>query len=161
MGRSSGVDEKGSVALLTKATDDELGGAAVQVRVTQNNEAGHFLRLFTGRMVVREGGMGKDGSDSSDKDGVGLFQVKGADAETVRAVQVPEVTASLTSGDCFVLQTPGTIHIWNGTKCSAEERDIAATVGTAMAERLEAANGAAKWAIAACDEGSEPAAFWD
>ena len=73
-----------------------------------------------------------------------LFQVKGQSALTVRAVQVVETAKSLNSGDCFVLERPGHVHIWQGKLCSKEERSVSETVGKTIAERLayQAANAA-------------------
>ena len=45
--------------------------------MVQNNEPSHFLALFKGAMVVRDGGISKTGKDSRDGDGVALFQVCG------------------------------------------------------------------------------------
>ena len=45
-------------------------------------------------------------------------QVKGTDAQAVRAVQVHEHCSSLNSADCFVLQRPGAIIVWKGSKSS-------------------------------------------
>ena len=36
--------------------DDELGGAAVQVRVVQGKEPTHFLTIFSGKMIILHGG---------------------------------------------------------------------------------------------------------
>jgi hypothetical protein len=36
--------------------DDELGGAAVQVRVVQSKEPAHFLTIFNGKMITLRGG---------------------------------------------------------------------------------------------------------
>jgi len=139
-GRVASQDEHGTAAILCKEIDDrELAGAATQVRVVQNNEPGHFLALFKGTMVVRDGGISKTGKDSRDADGVALFQVKGLDATAVRAVQVREQCASLNSTDCFVLQRPGQVIVWKGSKSSAEEHARAESTGRAVAARLAAA----------------------
>lgn len=52
--------------------------------------------------------------DSYDVDGTRLFHVRGFGADDMRAVQVPEVAASLNSDDVFVLETPSCTYIWNG-----------------------------------------------
>jgi len=46
-----------------------------------------------------------------------LFQVRGTCPDDVRAVQVPEVTASLNSDDVFVLETPSATYLWLGQVC--------------------------------------------
>lgn len=36
-------------------------------------------------------------------------------AEDVRADQLPEVAVALASDDAFILQTPETVYVWQGT----------------------------------------------
>jgi Gelsolin repeat len=55
-GLESSQDEQGTAALKAVEKDQELGGAAVQVRVTQGKEPPHFLSLFAGRFIVISGG---------------------------------------------------------------------------------------------------------
>jgi hypothetical protein len=107
------------------------------VRVVQNNEPDDFLALFSGKLVVHDGGLSKEGSDTQDHDGIGLFQVKAFDEDTVRTVQVVESATSLNSADCFVLQTPGWLHVWLGSLASEVEKRTAQAVGHAMAARLK------------------------
>jgi len=49
-GQDSTQDEKAASAIHTVRLDSELGGKAVQVRVTQGHEPRHFLRIFRGNM---------------------------------------------------------------------------------------------------------------
>ena len=55
-GSQSSADEKGASALIATRMDDEVGGAATQVRVVMGKEPSHFVRLFKGKMVIRSGG---------------------------------------------------------------------------------------------------------
>ena len=137
-GRMCSADERGSAALLVRTMDDDwFGGNARQERVVQNNEPEDFIALFGGKMVVAEGGRSKSGVDTRDKDGIALYQVKGQSALAVRAVQVVESAASLNSGDCFVLQRPGAVDVWQGGGASKEEQRTSLLVGQAIASRLE------------------------
>mmetsp|Transcript_17974 Transcript_17974/g.23281 ORF Transcript_17974/g.23281 Transcript_17974/m.23281 type:complete len:578 (-) Transcript_17974:333-2066(-) len=56
-GHHSSQDEKGSSAIETTWLDDELGGAPVQVRVTQGKEPQHFKMIFKGTMIIHQGGI--------------------------------------------------------------------------------------------------------
>ena len=56
LGAHSSADETGAAAILAAKMDDELGGAATQVRVTMGKEPSHFVQIFRGRMVVHSGG---------------------------------------------------------------------------------------------------------
>ena len=129
-GRNSTADEKGASALLATKMDDDLGGSPVQVRVVQGKEPSHFCALFKGKMVIHDGGKASgfknsDQKDESDDDGVSLFHVRGTSERDTRAVQMPEVAASLNSGDCFVLLTPGKIFSWNGKGSNDVEKSTA------------------------------------
>ncbi|KJE93069.1 villin [Capsaspora owczarzaki ATCC 30864] len=155
-GLKSTTDEKGASAILATKLDDELGGAPVQVRVVQNKEPEHFLRLFKGKMMVHEGGKGSGfknaaQADSYDTDGTRLFQVRGTNEFNTRAVQVAERAASLNSNDTFVLETPKKVYIWFGKGATGDEREIAKIVAKQVAGGKEADN---------VSEGSEPADFW-
>ncbi|KAJ9596280.1 hypothetical protein L9F63_027096, partial [Diploptera punctata] len=133
------------------------GRDTVQVRVTQGNEPRHFLRIFKGKMIVFLGGKAsgfrnlKD-HDTYDVDGTRLFQVRGTCADDVRAVQVPEVSASLSSDDVFVLETPGATYVWIGKGASDEEKEMAEKAVGLVSPDCEPVT---------VLEGEEPAHFWD
>jgi len=155
-GNASSQDEKGASALLAKEMDDALGGAAVQVRVVQGKEPEHFLMLFRGKMIVHAGGKAsgfknKADIDSYDQDGISLFHVRGSTALDTRAVQVPEKSSSLNSGDCFVLETPQTQFIWLGKHSNTDEQNVAKNI----AKILKGTR-----AIVEVAEGKETAPFW-
>lgn len=100
--------------------DNELSGSAIQVRVVQGNEPRHFLKVFKGKLIVFSGGHAAgfkniQDNDTYDVDGTRLFRIRGTCVEDVRADQMPEVAASLASGDAFVLETPATTYVWHGT----------------------------------------------
>lgn len=65
-GQHSSQDEKATAAKKTVELDDELGGAAVQVRVVQGKEPAHFLTIFNGKMTILRGGKASsfDGNNS-------------------------------------------------------------------------------------------------
>lgn len=155
--QDSTSDEKGSAALLAVDMDDQLSGAATQVRVAQGKEPNHFLTLFKGNMVVHSGGRAsgfknRDDADSYDVDGVSLYHVRGTNSVNTRAVAVAEQASSLNSGDVFVLLTPGTLYKWAGAGANDDER----AVGDNVAQRLRGDRDVVEVA-----EGEEPDAFWD
>lgn len=156
-GAKSSQDEKAAAALQAVKLDDALHGAAVQVRVVQNKEPEHFIRLFKGRMIIREGGRASGfkntgDQDSYDTDGTELYQVRGSAEGNSRAIQVPERASSLNSNDSFVLLTPKTCYIWFGKGCSGDERECAKRVAVVVAEGKEIEN---------VPEGNERPAFWE
>jgi len=156
LGSQSSQDEKGAAALCTTKMDDDLGGAATQVRVVMGKEPSHFVRCFHGRMIIHSGGKAsgfrnRADSDSYDKDGTGLFHIRGTDEKNTRGVQVAEVAASLNSGDCFVLQTPEVCYAWKGKGANDSEFQTAQKVqGILLGGRKEMD----------INEGEEPDEFW-
>lgn len=155
-GQDSTTDEKAASAIHTVRLDNELGGKAVQVRVTQGHEPRHFLRIFRGKMIVFLGGKASGfrnlrDYDTYDVDGTRLFQVRGTCPDDVRAVQVPEVTTSLNSDDVFILETPSATFLWLGQGASDDEKEMAQNAINLVAPDREPVT---------ISEGEEPAEFW-
>jgi len=158
-GRNSTKDEVGASALLAMKMDDDLGGAATQVRVVQGKEPLHFLCLFKGNMVIHAGGTAsgfknKADSDSYDTDGVNLFHVKGTNPENTRAVQVEEQASSLNSGDAFLLRTPEKVYAWLGGGCNDAETASALKIGDSLKTATTSKS------VDQVKEGEEDDAFW-
>ncbi|KAK5930067.1 hypothetical protein CesoFtcFv8_000255 [Champsocephalus esox] len=122
-GADSSVDEVGVSAFLTVQLDDELGGAAVQVRVVQGKEPAHLMSLFGGQpMVVYRGGTSREGGQSEGAD-TRLFQVRANPAGDCRAVEVQSSSSQLNSSDVFLLVSPSGCWVWvGGRSTSAEEK---------------------------------------
>lgn len=159
-GRDSTADEKGASAILATKMDDDLGGAATQVRVVQGKEPNHFLSLFKGKMIIHSGGKAsgfknKADTDSYDTDGVSLFHVKGTNAVNTRAVQVAEKASSLNSGDSFLLLTPETVYLWYGKGCNDAEKASAQGLGEVLKKQTMFKT------VTEVNEGEEPTKFWD
>lgn len=155
-GLDSSVDEKGASALLAKELDDELQDRPVQVRVVQGKEPAHFRAMFNGMMVVRSGGKAsgfknREDTDSYDVDGTELYHIKGSNANNTYGVAVAESAASLNSGDCFVLLTPGKTTVWQGSGSNDAEKDTAGKI----AEMLKVGE------LTVVSEGGEDASFWE
>eukprot|EP00961_Rhodomonas_salina_P176230 2375605-Rhodomonas_salina.3 len=162
-----------------KEMDDQFGGEPVQVRVTQNKEPSHFLRLFKGSFIVHDGGNPsgfKTGHPDLDHhDGTGLYHVRGHSDITTRAVQVvadcvwrrekrclvltvkwlwrqvDKEAASLNSCDAFVLRLHDTIYAWYGRKCTLDERATSKKCADILRESRKEVE---------VEEGNEPAEFW-
>jgi len=154
-GLKSSQDERGASALWAKNLDDKYGGEPVQVRIVENKEPDHFYLIFKGKMVVHSGGhasgfKNRQDKDSYDTDGTRLFQVRATNANNVRAIQVAERGASLTSGDSFILESPKKSWIWAGKGSTGDEREFAKTISKAIASKEFDIIG----------EGAEPEAFW-
>jgi len=129
-GRDSSTDEKAASALLSVEMAAELADLPGSMcRVVQGKEPHQFLALFSGKMVVRRGGVAGSGgfsrgdSAASGQGGVHLFHIRGTSALDTRAVEVAPKAESLNSGDCFVLLTPDAAFEWSvrgGAEAGAE-----------------------------------------
>lgn len=155
-GNRSSQDEKAASALQAMKMDNDMGGRAIQVRVTQDNEPRHFLKMFKGKMIIFTGGRASGfrnvhDYDSYDLDGTRLFQVRGYGGTDMRAVQVDEKASSLNSDDVFVLEVPTQTFIWIGKDASEEEK----ANGKAIADLVSPGHKQMK-----IEEGKEPEEFW-
>ncbi|XP_043235467.1 gelsolin, cytoplasmic-like isoform X3 [Amphibalanus amphitrite] len=155
-GNESSQDEKAASALQAVKMDDELGGKAVQVRISQGEEPRHFLMLFKGKMIVFMGGHASGfknvhDHDTYDADGTRMFHVRGTCEADTRAVQVPEQAAYLSPDDVFVLETPGATYIWNGQQACEEEKSVSASIAALVSPDAEPQ---------VINQGEEPEEFW-
>jgi len=158
-GSKSSTDEKAASAIEAARIDnDELGGKAIQVRVTQGDEPRHFLKMFGGDLVVFSGGKGSGFNntrerDEYDEDGTRMFRVRGAGPDGVdsRAVQVAEEAASLASDDVFILETPNDTWIWCGEHSSPGELEQATRLAALVVPDKE---------LSTIQEGGESDDFW-
>ncbi|XP_065059180.1 advillin-like [Rhopilema esculentum] len=157
-GAKSSVDEKGSSAMFAQQLDEKLGGGPVQVRVVQNKEPEHFLRIFKGKMIILKGGMDsgfksrKASENSRAKENVNLFQIKGTSELNTRAVEVTARAASLNSNDVFLLKAPQKAFVWEGLGASEDEKKFAEVVSDNVAPDGD---------LVVLKEGKETREFWD
>jgi len=111
--------------------------------------------LFKGRMVVHFGGKASGFKNAGDHDsyheGNSLYHVRGTNGLNTRAVQVPEVAASLNSGDAFILDTAKVQYLWFGKGCNNDEKANAQSIAKLLVGSRS---------LKQIDEGSEPAEFW-
>jgi hypothetical protein len=118
-GKKSSINEKGSSALLTIDLDDSIGGNAVQIRVVQNKEPKHFMKLFKGRISVHHK-VDSTEEGASVVPETALYHVRGCNNVEgvgcdVRAIPVPSPsTKYLNTNDSFILNTAEKQYIWHG-----------------------------------------------
>lgn len=138
LGRHSSQDEKGGAALHAK---EIAGGKATHCRISQGKEPPHFVNLFRGNMVVRDGGVASGFSTLEEETVLfegepELFHVKGTNSRDTRAVQVALKCSSLNSADSFVLNCEKLKkqYIWNGKGCEEIEKEYADKVAKFLRE---------------------------
>jgi len=168
-GKRSSITQKGSSALLTIDLDDSIGGNATQIRVVQNKEPKHFMKLFKGRIIVHSGRNTRN-VDEEEPDGASimhetaLYQIRAFNAVPggggggcdVRAVQLIAPSSEfLNTNDVFLLNTPEKQYIWKGAhSCKFFEisDQTLAQLGSNIKESREQVF---------IREGEEPQDFWE
>uniref|UniRef100_A0A9J8CX03 Scinderin like b n=1 Tax=Cyprinus carpio carpio TaxID=630221 RepID=A0A9J8CX03_CYPCA len=155
-GLKSTQDELAASAFLTVQLDDSMGGAPVQVRVTQGQEPPHLMSLFKGKpMIIHSGGTSrKDGQTKTGS--MRLFHIRQSSSRATRAVEVSHTlntvepsASNLNTNDIFVLKSPDCVFVWKGAGASEEEMVAAKYVVSVL--------GGQSTDVA---EGKEPAGFW-
>uniref|UniRef100_A0A8C2F6X5 Scinderin like b n=1 Tax=Cyprinus carpio TaxID=7962 RepID=A0A8C2F6X5_CYPCA len=149
LGLKSTQDELAASAFLTVQLDDSMGGAPVQVRVTQGQEPPHLMSLFKGKpMIIHSGGTSrKDGQTKTGS--MRLFHIRQSSSRATRAVEVEPSASNLNTNDIFVLKSPDCVFVWKGAGASEEEMVAAKYVVSVL--------GGQSTDVA---EGKEPAGFW-
>ncbi|XP_073709554.1 scinderin like b isoform X1 [Misgurnus anguillicaudatus] len=142
-------DELAASAFLTVQLDDSMGGAPVQVRVTQGQEPPHLMSLFKGKpMIIHSGGTSRKGGQIKSAS-TRLFHIRQSSSKATRAVEVEPSASKLNTNDVFVLKTPDSVFVWKGVGASDEEM--------LAAKNLVSVLGGSATDVA---EGKEPAGFW-
>uniref|UniRef100_A0A8C8LY24 Macrophage-capping protein n=1 Tax=Oncorhynchus tshawytscha TaxID=74940 RepID=A0A8C8LY24_ONCTS len=138
-------DELAASAFLTVKLDDSMGGAPVQVRVTQGQEPPHLMSLFQGKpMMVHNGGTSRKGGQS----GTGstrLFHIRQSSTRATRAVEVSSSLGPHFPSASFL----NTNDVFVGVGASEEEM--------AAAKHVVGFLGGSGSNVS---EGKEPAGFW-
>ncbi|XP_053150979.1 advillin [Hemicordylus capensis] len=149
-GRHATVDELAASAYQAVEVDQQLNGEPVQVRVSMGKEPRHFLAIFKGTLVIFEGGTSRKGN-SDPEPPVRLFQIRGSDSSSTKAVEVPAFGASLNSNDVFLLKTQTEHYLWYGKGSSGDEREMAKQLAATLCDGLQET----------VAEGQESAGFWE
>ncbi|KAF6730771.1 Gelsolin [Oryzias melastigma] len=142
-------DELGASAFLTVKLDDSMGGAPVQVRVTQGQEPPHLMSLFQDKpMIILSGGTSRKGGQSQ-AGGTRLFHIRHSSTGATRAVEVDPSASNLNTNDVFVLKSPSALYVWRGQGANDEEMEAAKHVVSFLGGSPSHVS-----------ENKEPADFW-
>eukprot|EP01126_Amoeba_proteus_P021221 TRINITY_DN214_c0_g1_i1.p1 TRINITY_DN214_c0_g1~~TRINITY_DN214_c0_g1_i1.p1 ORF type:complete len:340 (-),score=46.35 TRINITY_DN214_c0_g1_i1:212-1231(-) len=133
LGTYTTQDEAGTAAYKTVELDDFLGGDPVEHREVQGYESDQFLEYFPNGITILPGGV-DSGFTHVEEEVVRttLLQVKGRLLHNVVVREVPLSSASLNSGDCFVLDNFMTIYTFVGRRAGSGERARASQVAQAL-----------------------------
>ncbi|KAJ4791689.1 hypothetical protein LUZ62_042935 [Rhynchospora pubera] len=160
IGKESVQDDQITATRLASTMWSSLKGRPVQGRIYQGKEPPQFISLFQ-PMVLLKGGIStgykkliadKNMTDETyTSDGIALVQVSGTSAHNNKSIQVEAVASSLSSSDCFVLQSGNALFTWHGNASSFEQQQWAAKVAEFLKPGV---------AIKHTKEGTESSAFW-
>ncbi|XP_053715034.1 supervillin a isoform X2 [Synchiropus splendidus] len=161
-GRNSTISEKGTSALMTVELDEERGA---QVQVLQGKEPPCFLQCFKGGMIVHAGKREEEEEENSQNDWR-LYCVRGEAEVESHLVEVACHCSSLRSRVSMALLgvSQAVIYLWHGCKSQPHTRQVALTAASHIKDHcpLEAGlHSSSNVTILECDEGAEPAGFWE
>ncbi|XP_068658853.1 villin-2 isoform X2 [Aristolochia californica] len=160
MGKECTQEDQMMATNLATTMHNSLKGRPVQGQIIQGKEPPQFIAIFN-PMVVLKGGLSSGYKKSIEEraltddtyttDSVALIRISGASVHNSKAVQVDAVATSLSSTDCFLLQSGSSIFTWHGNASTFEQQQLAAKT----AEFLKP--GAV---LKHAKEGTESSAFW-
>ncbi|XP_077249392.1 villin-3-like [Tasmannia lanceolata] len=160
MGKDSIQEDQLMATRLANTMSNSLKGRPVQGRIVQGKEPPQFIAIFQ-PMVVLKGGVSSGYKKSiADKgvndetytaDSVALIQISGASMHNNKAVQVDAVATSLSSTDCFLLQSGSSIFTWHGSVSTLEQQQLAVKIAEFLKPGV---------ALKHAKEGTEISAFW-
>ncbi|KAK1649941.1 hypothetical protein QYE76_067746 [Lolium multiflorum] len=160
IGKDSIPEDQHMALQIVNTTWNSMKGRPVLGRIYQGKEPPQFIALFQPMVILKGGissGYKKSVEENGLKDetysgtGIALVHIHGTSIHNNKTLQVDAVSTSLSSTDCFVLQSGNSMFTWIGNTSSYEQQQWAAKV----AEFLKP--GAS---VKHCKEGTESSAFW-
>ncbi|KAJ8622707.1 hypothetical protein MRB53_031236 [Persea americana] len=160
MGKDSVQDDQKTATRLANTMFNSLKGRPVQGCIVQGKEPPQFIALFQ-PMVVLKGGLSSGykklieekglNDETYTVDGVALIQISGVPVHNNKAVQVDAVATSLSSTDCFLLQSGSSVFCWQGNSSTFEQQQLAAKIAEFLKPGVT---------LKHAKEGTESSAFW-
>ncbi|GMI63365.1 villin 2 [Hibiscus trionum] len=160
IGKDSIEEDQKMAARLANTMCNSLKGRPVQGRIFEGKEPPQFIALFQ-PMVVLKGGLSTGYKKSiADKgltdetytaDCVSLFRISGTSMHNNKTLQVDAVATSLSSTDCFLLQSGSSMFTWHGNQSTYEQQQLAERVAEFLKPGV---------ALKHAKEGKESSAFW-
>ncbi|VAH85348.1 unnamed protein product [Triticum turgidum subsp. durum] len=160
IGKESTADDQVMGAELANTMWNSLKGRPVLGRIYQGKEPPQFVALFQ-PMVILKGGISSGykkiteekgaASGSYSPEGIALFRVSGTAIHNNKTLHVDALATSLSSTDCFVLQTGSAMFTWHGNSSTYEQQQWAAKVAEFLKPGVT---------VKHCKEGTESSAFW-
>lgn len=159
-GRASQMEDRVDALSHMYAIADSTRGFPTLAQVYQDNEPEQFFSVFQ-TLIVFKGGkssrykklIAETGmpDETFDETKTALFRVQGKNSNNMQAIQVDQVSSSLNSSYCYILQTGLSVFAWIGNLSSTEDHEL-------LDRMIEIIN--PTWQPVSIREGSEPDIFW-
>ncbi|AQK98186.1 Villin-2 [Zea mays] len=137
IGKDSLVDDQVSASQITNTVWNSLKGRPVLGRIYQGKEPPQFVALFQ-PMIILKGGIGSGykklieekgaTGETYTTEGIALIRVSGTSIHNNKTLQVDTVATSLSSMECFILQSGNAMFTWFGNSSTYEQQQWAAKV---------------------------------
>ncbi|KAJ1297074.1 hypothetical protein BS78_01G350200 [Paspalum vaginatum] len=160
IGKNSVQEDQEMAFQIANTIWNSLKGRPVLGRIYQGKEPPQFVALFQ-PMVILKGGISSGykklveekglADETYCADGIALIRISGTSVHNNKTLQVDAVPTSLSSTDCFLLQSKNFMFIWIGNSSSFEQQQWAAKVAEFLKTGI---------AVKHCKEGTESSAFW-
>jgi len=123
LGEFTTQDEAGTAAYKTVELDDFLGGFPVEHREVQGYESDRFQGYFPKGIQILIGGVdtGFKHVEAATSHRTRLLHIKGR-GKNVAAVEVPLTSASLNSGDAFIVDDGLVVYLFMGSRAGIHEK---------------------------------------
>ncbi|KAB1200164.1 Villin-2 [Morella rubra] len=159
-GKDSIEEDQKMATRLANTMFNSLKGRPVQGRIFHGKESPQFVALFQ-PMVILKGGLSSGykkfiaekglTDETYMADSVALIRISGTSVHNNTAVQVDAVATSLSSTECFLLQSGSSIFTWHGNQCTFEQQQLAAKVAEFLKPGVS---------LKHAKEGTESSSFW-
>jgi len=157
LGKYTTQDEAGTAAYKTVELDDLLGTEPVQHREVMGYESDLFLSYFNNQIKLLSGGVESGFKIVKPTEyKPRLLWIKGK--KKIRVTQVDLTTASLNSGDVFVLDLGLKIFQFNGAKCGPMEKQKAAQITRTLKDERKSQPQVI--VVEETDKGADADEFW-
>ncbi|KAG7949492.1 hypothetical protein I3843_13G065300 [Carya illinoinensis] len=164
LGCSSVMEDRKATISHMNAIADSTKGNPVLAQVVGDNEPVQFFSIIQ-KLIIFKGGMSKGYKKFIAENGLtdetygenktALFRVQGTSPHNMQAIQLDpllQVSSSLNSSYCYILQTETFIFTWIGNLSSTQDHDLL----DRMLELIDPT-----WQPTSVREGTEPDTFWN
>jgi len=125
LGSETSVDEQGTAAYKTVELDDFFDGEPKESREVEGEESAEFKALFGGSITYLAGGIDSGFKHVTPAGHDPKFWVVRRQKGQTKVIQSPLKKHLVNDGDCFVLDAPGKIYVYDGPNSSPFEKQAA------------------------------------